>query len=1350
MLAQPIIARRVTHRDREARVVTAALSAWESADAYVLLGEPGSGKTEAMRAEADRVGGWYVTARDFVTLRTEPCEVVFIDGIDEMRATSPSHDGRLDEIRSRLQAIGSPKFRLSCREADWIASDTTHLAAVAPSREVKVLQLAPLDQTEQSELLGGASVLTDVAPDLEPLLGNPLLLKLIAKVIDEGKMPRSRSELYELSCRSLATEHNGAIRRQSPMTGEDLQALLQDAGLLCALLLMADRAGFTSDTPENAGSSVALESIPEALGIRDAPAALASTLFLELDGKRVPRHRTIAEYLAARAIAQRIKVKGVSVSRVLALTCGFDGRPSDPLRGLHAWLSVFCLPHRPILIARDPLGVVLYGDVRGFDPGSKALVFRGLQREAERFTWFRNGDWQQHPFGALGTRDMAPFLTDLLRRPERDPVHQVLLECALDAVRFGDPLPDLLGDLQRIVQDPTYWERNRLGALRAWMKQRQEDMAYARQLLDAVNDGIVEDRNDEIAGELLSQLYPSELTARAALDYFHPRKNQNLIGAFEMFWASEFVERMQSSELATIADDALPRLARFWEDDNVGHELRSLSGKLIARAVTEAGETARPDQLYAWLGAGIDRFGSARLEEVPTSAIAGWLSDHPDAQKAVIGYALTQIKPDLDGRVRTWRMIERLHRAKRPSDWYSWLLEQASHCTDPVVAKEVFEDAAVPVRNQFAGFDLTIEALEAWVARNAQRWPEAQAWLTEMLSCDLDAHQGRHHREERARKLKEAEQDAARRTQFAQYLDAIRDGSAPPGVLHQVAFAYDKRFYDIEGDTPEDRVAKLLGVDVQQARQCIQGIAHCIDRNDLPPVDKILELDLDSRYHLLRPPCLLGLRLRRKLGEDLAATLPAAKFDQLFAFALTDGLDDSKSWAVDMMALYPQGTAPVFLQYARGKISKNPDRSITGIWELRRDEREMNPEDGDPERSLAEFARLVVPDLLEAVPLRATEQHLNLLNRNLLPAALKHLTSPVLEQLLDARLARTSMAAAQRVCWLATGLSINPSKYLAAVVQAVGKNEKLAGALGSALSDQSTRSKNTSRLPVEPMATLVELLGPQTTPDWGIGGVVRDMDTRSDLVRGLVSQLASSTAPQAGVALRQLRIQPQLAHWKTHLDGALHDHVRVVRASSFVHASPEQVGNTLGNKRPSNVQDLVALVTDALTDLQEHIRHDNADMLNMFWRPDNDGTSVPRVENECRDVLLPLLRPELLKHDLLVDKEMVAANSKRADLRVSAVIDGKPVVLPVEIKKDNHRELYTAWRDQLARLYATDPNADHTGLYLVLWFNRKTRSTARGKCPASPVELLQHLNGLLGEDATGRMNFFVLDLSARD
>ena len=111
------------------------LDDYRESDAYVLLGAPGAGKTTEFRHEATHAGGHYVTARDFLTFDDGPewrGTTLFVDGLDEMRAGSPDGRTPFDGIRRRLDALGRPRFRLSCRDADWFGdNDRAHLETVS-------------------------------------------------------------------------------------------------------------------------------------------------------------------------------------------------------------------------------------------------------------------------------------------------------------------------------------------------------------------------------------------------------------------------------------------------------------------------------------------------------------------------------------------------------------------------------------------------------------------------------------------------------------------------------------------------------------------------------------------------------------------------------------------------------------------------------------------------------------------------------------------------------------------------------------------------------------------------------------------------------------------------------------------------------------------------------------------------------------------------------------------------------------------------------------------------------------------------------------------------------------------
>ena len=111
----------------------------------------------AFKTEAARQGGVYVTVRSFLTFNDKPewhDAMLFLDGLDESRAGT--EDGRtpLDSIRNKLDRLGCPPFRLSCRWADWLAAnDKEALQDVSQDGTVTVIRLDPLSERNIKTIL---------------------------------------------------------------------------------------------------------------------------------------------------------------------------------------------------------------------------------------------------------------------------------------------------------------------------------------------------------------------------------------------------------------------------------------------------------------------------------------------------------------------------------------------------------------------------------------------------------------------------------------------------------------------------------------------------------------------------------------------------------------------------------------------------------------------------------------------------------------------------------------------------------------------------------------------------------------------------------------------------------------------------------------------------------------------------------------------------------------------------------------------------------------------------------------------------------------------------------------------
>ncbi len=167
---------------------------------------------------------------------------------------------------------------------------------------------------------------------------------------------------------------------------------------------------------------------------------------------------------------------------------------------------------------------------------------------------------------------------------------------------------------------------------------------------------------------------------------------------------------------------------------------------------------------------------------------------------------------------------------------------------------------------------------------------------------------------------------------------------------------------------------------------------------------------------------------------------------------------------------------------------------------------------------------------------------------------------------------------------------------------------------------------------------------------------------------------------------------------------------------------------------------------DRLRSIATTIQTGNSDDWRPYWnedaygRPDRDR---PRHENSCRDALLSQLRARL-PDGVDAQPEGQYAGDRRSDIRVSC--DGFHV--PVEIKKDSHRDVWNALRSQLIEQYTRDIETSGFGIYVVFWFGRgDVQPPPHGVRPRTPAELERRLGEMLTADETGKISVITIDVS---
>ena len=1312
------------------------LEEFRSVSAYVLLGDPGAGKTTAFETERRALGdnACLVDARDFIALNLNSHpewrgKTLFIDGLDEIRAGSSNVRTPFDEIRRRLDALGRPRFRLSCRTADWLgANDRRRLNSVSPKTAVTVLQLDPLTESKIVEILAARRGIGDPSEFIQTareqrvygLLANPLTLKMLADAVGGGqRWPEGRKQTFEMACRQMVQEHNEEHQAEPEPEGPPAaDRLLDAAGCLCAVQLLSGIAGYSIRPNEADEEYPALDRCnkisPETLR-----RVIRTKLFKgDSINRFVPIHRHIAEFLGARYLARVVEDR-LPVRRVLALIVGEDGIVVTEMRGFSAWLAAHCNEARTDLIDRDPVGVGLYGDIGEFSIDEKRALLKALSRGAARLGSSRIGV----AFGAMATQDMADTLRQVLTDSSRSVEHQMFTEFVLRVLRNGEPLVCLSEILREIVCDETWSPGINCLALDAFIRcqETQEKTSELNLLLEDIWNGRVSDPDYELTGTLLELLYPRNVPPSEVLNYVIVDGDLELFGRYWRFWEIGLLDDSTDEILAKVLDNLCQRLPRL-QPALERHWLRNFPAKLLIRGLEAYGDELGTERLYDWLG--VPTF--ARSPEL--FRIRSWIEQRPEIQKKIILEGLDRYRGTGEVELYAYRVKMRLF-GVLPADFGHWCLEQsvAMLKSKPEVAGYLFDEAIYSHRHQQNDADLSLELLKHHSDLNDLFRTKLDRYLSSASTPPEKPH----------RMDKYVEQ---RRTQKEEWLNFIRsnqsallENQAPPALLHRMAKVYFGGNFqpNIEGG-PLAIEKSVLG-DERLRDIVLQGLKSSVFRSDIPAVDEVLELYRQSRMSFLHLPFLAGLAELDRTTRQNSANWSESRIRKAIAFYYSAPHGNYRpEWYRRLLRTRPEIVAGIQIKFAVSAF-RSGHESVYKVWELAHDQ------------EYVEVAHRAVLPLLKAFPTRCKLKQLRDL-RHLLWASLQYADRDSLRKQIEKKLSRTSMNPPQRVHWLAAGVIVAPytcKDLLSGFVQGKeGRIRHLAAFFNS--DDPLPFSLGELEIPIVDL--LIRLVGRWVGPsDWaGTNGTVTAAKNSTDLVNNLIRNLAASSDKAAGDILEALCSDPDLSRWRYVLSDA-RDAQRVIwRDARYRHPGIEEVCRTLNGGSPANAADLSALVVERLDEIGEQIRTSNTDDWRQYWNEDRGRICSPRHENFCRDAILSDVRRCLRPQGVDAQREGQYARDTRADIRVSC----RDFQVPVEIKKNTHPDLWRACRAQLIEQYTRDPATDGYGIYLVFWFGpHHTQRAPSGRRPANPQDLREGLEETLTEYEARKISIKVIDVS---
>ena len=880
----------------------------------------------------------------------------------------------------------------------------------------------------------------------------------------------------------------------------------------------------------------------------------------------------MADFLGGRHLA-RLIASDLPTRRVLALITGEDGTVVTEQRGLSAWLAALCREARSELIERDPIGVVSYGDVRGFTTAEKRILLAALSREASRL---RSVTWSPVALGSLATEDMESVLRGALESPTDEPYFTALV---LLALTHGTPLPGLADSLFDLVYQPHRWAQLPCMMLDAFLHDRTDlttrDDKLARLLAD-LTSGRLSDFNNELLGTVLTELYPRRIASVEIWDYFSVTAQRYASGMYHHFWHFHLVE--SATDAAALLNSFASRRHEL-KHAVESHDLHDVPLKLLARGIEICGDTLDIGRLCDWLT--VDMFPD--LRRISTDAvqrIRSWLQQRPDTLKAAIAEVAGQ---RVDPMSTVQLEVDKIrYGADFPPDYGLWCLQQAAAATNAPSTRYFLYCSCRALSDQRHNRGLTLEVLFKLTQNSAR--------LRQELKCHVRDPSGlqerRSSREERERN--HSNWIAYARTNVAE----LRSGTCDLSILHLTGKAYFGSLMEARGGNPEERIRNLFRNEEPLIEAALAGMRGTLRHNDVPEPAKIISITGSGQEYCIALPFLAGME---EIEPEVVLRLSDRQVKQALAFrygspALRTGQQGS-GWYQTLLDRCPETVADVLVQCVTTTLRRGKhDYAIV---------HQLLMEDH------ARVARHAAMPLLHGFPLRCTAAQLQNLD-DLLHASHRYADRRSFLGLIAEKLSRPSMTVAQRVHWLEMGVIVRPRSYLDPLKDYVQRWERrishLAGFLRRA-------GPAIDELTVAAQKYYVSLLG-STVGRW----ISRDseiMETESSSVAPciyeMIQRLAVLPDPEASEALDELASDTALSSWNLNLVTA-RDRQRVVRRDAvYRHPGVDQVCNTLHDGPPANSADLAALVTDRLYEIAVWIRTGNTDDWQQYWKVDWGG-----------------------------------------------------------------------------------------------------------------------------------------------
>lgn len=1332
----------------------------------ILLGEPGSGKTEALRniinseenktlkldlrsygTEGRLIHNIFENPLFKACLKGECILHLFLDSLDECLLRIDYVAVLLAEEFEKLKTNPNLKnlfLRIACRTADWPGLLERELSGIWEEDNIQIMELAPLRRVDVY------NAATDLVIDVDkfmnelrekeviPLAIKPITLKFLFNLYGRhGNFPSTQKELYSQGCELLCEETNESRVTSRNRGNSRAKDRLKVASRIAALMIFSNRYGVWRDTdfgnvPDEditigdiSGEYLLQGDASIIISEREIEEVLSTGLFTSRGINRFGWvHQTYAEFLAALYITQN-ELSPVQIMSLIEHPLDPERKLIPQLHEVSAWITTMNFEVFRQIIKCDP-HVILRSDVSNLDTENKKKLVEAL---LELFNAEKMKDWElDEYFYKLN----HPFLIDQIKPCLFSINYNHIARRAALRIARACNLKELQDDLLTIALDQNEDYQIRVQASCAICEFADDEIKKG--LVPLANSEAGEDADDQLKGVALQALWPQHISAEVLFSLLALPKRRHYSGQYRMFIHYEILDKLQVRDLP---------IALRWT---------------LKHAVNERYDDRIDDLIY-----GIMNKAGSHLDNPDI------LSAFTDVIKArILHFDSFNYLSDLiqNEKIRRTLLTSLLVAIEKPENlFYSSVCDHLSMPEDlPWMIEQLQNEVIVDIQRKWV-------ALIKWIfnANNPKHVEViqnaieiellAQQFPAFFLTIALDSDLARELKEDylRVKKRQEARGnyppiDPPIEARIFLRLEEFESGNLDSWWL----LNYDLGI-KVNGHVEENEVNLKALPNWEKVDSC------AADRILSAAKRYLVEINAETPNwfgtETFYRPAIAGYRALRLVFEqefEFLQSLTSYHWENWSPVILTQWITSENDEKI------------VRDQLLRLAYEKAPDKVISDLMLLIDKENEKHSnvfvisaiqECWDKRLGEAILTKIKAHNLMP----QSFERLLNELLKYTISGAAEFAKSLISPELIDDKDARMKAI-------IAAAVLLNNSEFM--VWNSVWSlKETDPDFVQDTILSFSRRFEghkliqNLSELELADLYIWFTHRFPHNEDPVHESGYAYSVGPREEIASfrdWILRYLTSRGTLESCAQISRIGLELPELSW---LKWALIEAQELTRRKTWAPPLPIEIIKLVGGKNSRFVQNeeqLMAVLIESLNRL-EHNMHGITPEVTWLWNQIDSRKSKPKSENEFSDYVKQHLERDLVGKGIVVNREVEIRSSvgslpgERTDIHVNALLsesstgDFKVITVIIEVKGNWHRELFEAMETQLANRYLKEGKCRY-GIYLVGWFESLKWDSTDNRKSTTPSCGLENTRVRLEDQAQSlsrkgiNINSFVMDL----